>query len=61
MQHEGFDVSMLFGIPNFYPKFGYATCMAQPKVSIKTRDAELANARALPLQAPPVSPCGLGR
>ena len=56
MQHEGFDVSMLFGIPNFYPKFGYATCIAQPKVAIKTRDAELAKAQALPLQIRPVTP-----
>ncbi len=55
MQHEGFDVSMLFGIPNFYPKFGYATCIAQPKVAIKTRDAELAKAQALPLQIRPVA------
>jgi predicted acetyltransferase len=59
MQHAGFDVSMLFGIPNFYPKFGYATCMAQPKVSIKTRDAELANTRALPLQPRPLAPADL--
>ncbi|HEY3341782.1 MAG TPA: GNAT family N-acetyltransferase [Anaerolineae bacterium] len=59
MQHEGFDVSALFGIPNFYPKFGYATCMALPRVTVKTRDAELANAQALPLQVRPLMPADL--
>jgi predicted acetyltransferase len=59
MQREGFDVSMLFGIPNFYPKFGYATCTALPKVAIKTRDAELAKAQALPLQVRPLAPADL--
>lgn len=59
MQHAGFDVSMLFGIPNFYPKFGYATCIAQPKVAIKTRDAERSKAQALPLQVRPLVPVDL--
>ena len=29
MTENGFDVAMLFGIPNFYPKFGYATVIPE--------------------------------
>jgi predicted acetyltransferase len=29
MTEEGYDVSMLFGIPDFYTKFGYAVCLPQ--------------------------------
>ena len=29
MTENGFDVAMLFGIPNFYPKFGYATVLPE--------------------------------
>ncbi|MCJ7548342.1 MAG: GNAT family N-acetyltransferase [Anaerolineae bacterium] len=46
MTDEGYDVSMLFGIANFYNKFGYATCVAQHRFTIKTRDAEAAGASA---------------
>jgi predicted acetyltransferase len=42
MTAEGYDVSMLFGIPNFYTKFGYASSVPHPRVTIKTRDAEAA-------------------
>lgn len=42
MQDEGFDVSWLFGIRDFYPKFGYAVCMAPTTLTIATRDAERA-------------------
>jgi len=42
MTAEGYDVSMLFGIPNFYTKFGYATSLPDPYFTIKTRDAEAA-------------------
>ncbi len=45
MQDEGFDISMLFGIPDFYPKFGYSTALASHRVSICTRDAEKAPRR----------------
>ena len=31
MTAEGYDVSMLFGIPNFYTKFGYATSLPDPQ------------------------------
>src|SRR6266536_3592169 len=59
MRNEGFDVSMLFGIPSFYPKFGYATCMALYKVMVKTRNAELAKGLARPVQARPIAPADL--
>ncbi|MDH7602175.1 MAG: GNAT family N-acetyltransferase [Armatimonadota bacterium] len=42
MQNEGYDVSWLFGIRDFYPKFGYAVCMAPTTLTIATRDAERA-------------------
>ena len=42
MQTQGYDISMLFGIPDFYPKFGYATCLAYSAFTIKTRIAETA-------------------
>ena len=58
MTDEGYDVSMLFGIANFYNKFGYATCVAQHRFTIKTRDAEAADAgaraRAQSLAARPI-------
>jgi predicted acetyltransferase len=42
MTEQGYDVSMLFGIPDFYTKFGYAVCLPQCTFTIKTRDAEAA-------------------
>jgi len=44
MTSEGYDVSMLFGIPNFYTKFGYAVCLPTHKQVVQTRDAEEAQA-----------------
>lgn len=44
MIEEGYDVSMLFGIPNFYTKFGYASSIPKVHFTIKTRDAEVAGA-----------------
>lgn len=46
MVDEGYDVSMLFGIENFYTKFGYASSLADSICKVKTRDAEAAGARA---------------
>lgn len=54
MAEEGYDVSTLFGIPNFYPKFGYATCMARYEGKVKTRDAEAAGDRARSLTTRPI-------
>jgi predicted acetyltransferase len=45
MTEQGYDVSMLFGIPDFYTKFGYAVCLPQCSFTIKTRDAEIAVAQ----------------
>lgn len=42
MTGEGYDVSMLFGIPDFYDKFGYAPCLPERRAVIATRDAERA-------------------
>ena len=38
MNENGFDVSMLFGIPNFYHKFGYATVIPETYVEFDTKD-----------------------
>ena len=46
MLDEGYDVSMLFGIPNFYTKFGYAPCLPQHILILNTRDAEEAQRRS---------------
>lgn len=46
MTDEGYDVSMLFGIENFYTKFGYASSLASSVCKVKTRDAEVAADRA---------------
>jgi len=40
MIEQGYDVSMLFGIDNFYTKFGYASCLPSHKQTVQTRDAE---------------------
>ena len=42
MTENGFDVAMLFGIPNFYPKFGYATVLPKTWVELDTEEAEVA-------------------
>ena len=42
MNDNGFDVSMLFGIPNFYHKFGYATVLPETYVEFDTKDVPAA-------------------
>ena len=42
MTENGFDVAMLFGIPNFYPKFGYATVLPETWVELDTAEAQAA-------------------
>ncbi len=44
MREGGFDVAILFGIRDFYPKFGYAVCLADVSVTLSTRYAEHASA-----------------
>ena len=42
MNENGYDVSMLFGIPNFYHKFGYATAIPETYVEFDTKDVPTA-------------------
>lgn len=39
MMESGFDVAMLFGISNFYTKFGYATALPEYRLSLKVENA----------------------
>lgn len=55
MQAEGFAISMLFGIENFYIKFGFASCLAESHFRIKTRDAEAAAERARLYRTRPIA------
>ncbi len=43
MKEHRFDVSVLFGITGFYPRFGYATCMGEHTLSVKTAKARAAS------------------
>lgn len=36
MMQEGYDVALLFGIPDYYHKFGYAVCLSEPGFTIDT-------------------------
>lgn len=42
MAENGYDCATLFGIPNFYGKFGYAVCLPNCRYEVKTRSAERA-------------------
>ena len=42
MTENEFDVSMLYGIPNFYHKFGYATVIPETYVEFDTKDVPAA-------------------
>ena len=42
MTKNGFDVSMLFGIPDFYHRFGYATVLPETWVEFDTKDVQVA-------------------
>jgi len=41
MRANGFDSSMLYGIPAYYPRFGYAKAFADCKFSVAVREAEV--------------------
>jgi predicted acetyltransferase len=43
MVREGYDASFLFGIRDFYHRFGFVTCMAEQQLKLDTRVAEKAN------------------
>lgn len=45
MREHDFDVSVLFGINNFYHRWRFAPCMPAPTITIATRDAEKATGR----------------
>lgn len=45
MADEGYHWSGLFGIPNFYHRFGYVSALPEHQLSIPTRDAEAAMLR----------------
>jgi len=45
MRRADYDVSMLFGIEDFYHKFGFVTCMPERRIYLRTRDAERATKR----------------
>jgi len=40
-RQNGYDTSQLFGIPTFYPKFGYVQAFPYVRFSITVRDAEV--------------------
>lgn len=42
MRHEGFHTAMLYGIPSFYPKFGYAEAFPGVTMTLDVRSAERA-------------------
>ncbi len=42
MRRADYDVSMLFGIEDFYHKFGFVTCMPERRIYLRTRNAERA-------------------
>jgi len=39
MKAEGYDISMLFGIPNFYNRLGFSTCIPDTGYTITTNNA----------------------
>ena len=45
MYDEGFHLAALFGIPDFYPRYGFAPALIDCEIIICTRDAEMAMAR----------------
>ncbi|MCK5802230.1 MAG: GNAT family N-acetyltransferase [Lentisphaeria bacterium] len=44
MRQNGFHTSMLYGIPSYYPKFGYAKAFPTVTFNMAVRDAESASA-----------------
>jgi predicted acetyltransferase len=42
MEREGYEASFLFGIHDFYHRFGYSTCMPEHDLRLETREAERA-------------------
>lgn len=42
MAANGYDCATLFGIPDFYHRYGYASCLPDSRIEILTRSAEKA-------------------
>lgn len=42
MRDQGFDCAILFGIPDYYHRFGYAPCLIDCEMTLRTRQAERA-------------------
>lgn len=55
MTDLGQDVSMLFGIQDFYNKFSFAPCLVNCVARVATRDAESAGRAAHPARRRPVA------
>ncbi|KPK65030.1 MAG: hypothetical protein AMK73_04165 [Planctomycetes bacterium SM23_32] len=51
----GQHFSMLFGISDFYNKFGFAPCLPEHRIDVATRDAERAAAEARPCTVGPLA------
>lgn len=47
LRTRGFHVAMLFGIPNFYHRFGFTTTLAEYQIDLATVDATAAPAHGL--------------
>jgi predicted acetyltransferase len=54
MRSHGYHVSMLFGIPNFYHRFGYTTALAEYTVTLDVTEAACASTQYV--LARPVKP-----
>lgn len=53
MKDNGFDAAMLFGIANFYHRFGFITTLIDSKITIPTRFAENAGKADMDGASPP--------
>ena len=45
MQEEGYHLSVLFGIPDYYHRFGFVHALIDSETTVNTRDAERAELR----------------
>ena len=54
MTRKGYAISMLFGIPDFYHKFGYLPVIPEHTTTISTREAERAGEAAGSFRSRPV-------
>ncbi len=55
MTRRGYDLSMLFGISDFYNKFGFLPCLPEHLVTIQTRNAERVGAQSKGFSTRPFS------